>query len=256
MSQPIKKAAVLLAAGRGSRLAAVAEPYTKTFLEVAGRPIIGYGACAVEEFVNHIIVVGHPTTGEKAADAVRRSLTTHHLPVTLALQETPRGMADAMRIGFEALPHDTAAVVLAGDNIVLDPENIRRVFASLGTGLPGGETTLAWTYVEHELEEARRFSVYKPLSSKTGELVEKPDLPPSHLCWCGPVAFASTDDALRRIATLTPSDRGELEGPDLINTYLGEGRGRHLPLTGHWFDIGTPDALAEAEKIITQYQHR
>lgn len=252
MSSKVPKAAVILAAGRGSRLAEIASPYTKTILEVAGRPIIGYGARAVEPNVDCIVVVGHPTTGELAAEAVRRSLTKT-IPVVLALQKTPRGMADAMRIGFEALPEDMAAVVIAGDNIILEATNIQRVLAALGTEFPGRQAVaMAWTYLEHDFATARHFSVFRPLSSATGELIEKPAVPPSRLCWCGPVAFASSAEALRRVAKLTPSKRGELEGPDLMNTYLKEGRGRHLPLTGHWFDVGTPAALAEAEKIISQ----
>lgn len=256
MSQ-LKKAAVILGGGRGTRLREIAAPFTKTILPVAGLPIIGYAAQLTAPFVEKIIVVGHPSTGSDVVEAVSSSVQNGHLSVQLALQTRPLGMADAIRVGFAALKGDWAAVVVAGDNIILDRQNMANTLLNLTTTNPlEKKIRLTWTYKDFPAAEARRFSVYRPLTGSRGELIEKPAVPPTTMCWCGPVAFASTQEALRRLGRLIPSARGELEASDLINSYLREGTGRHFKIVGEFFDVGTPAALAEAEAVISQVVHR
>ncbi len=109
---------------------------------------------------------------------------------------------------------------------------------------------LAWTYLEWEPEEARRFSVYQSVADGFGRLIEKPSNPPSKICWCGPIAFSSSKDALERISRLIPSERGEYEATDLMNSYLTQGDSCQLLVVGQWFDIGTPASLQEARHLI------
>jgi glucose-1-phosphate thymidylyltransferase len=244
-------AAVILGAGRGTRLKGVARPFSKTIVSVNDLPVIGYAVRAVEPYVDKIILVAHPDTAEAVLEAVTISLKNRHLSITVALQDIPRGMADAMRIGFSALEEDHSVVVIAGDNIVLDERNVKNTLDKImGSVTEPHQYKLAWTYQELIPEEARRFSVYMDLGEGRGKLIEKPEIPPSRICWCGPVAFFSSDDAYRRVQRLTPSSRGEYEATDLMNSYLMNGESIHIKLRGRWFDIGTPESLAEARMAI------
>ena len=246
-----KPAAIILSGGRGTRLKGIAAPFSKTFLRVNGLPVIAYAVRAVVPFVSRIILVAHPSTADEVMAAAREGCGELDLNLELALQTEPRGMADAMRVGFAAVADDCSAVVLAGDNITLDPRNVGQVLGCVTAHTGPCQTAgLAWTFRELEPPEANRFSVYLPLDESRGQLIEKPQEPPSNICWCGPVAFRSAATALARCQELTPSARGEYEATDLMNSYLRAGQGRSFRLAGPWFDIGTPDALREAEKVI------
>ncbi len=244
-------AAIILGAGRGSRLKEIAPPYSKTLLPVHELPVIGYAARAVESYVDKIILVAHPSTATDVHRALLESLQHDSVETRLVLQEKPLGMADAMSIGFSALEEDQTAVVVAGDNIVLDDRNIKNVLELVqDQSKSDPQYQLAWTFRELPPDEARRFSVYQDFGKGKGKLVEKPEEPPSEICWCGPVAFHSSQEALRRLEKLKPSARGEYEATDLMNTYNMFGEAQHIKLLGRWFDIGTPKAYEEAQTII------
>ena len=245
-----ESAAIILGAGRGTRLLTVAAPYTKTILPVNGLPVIAYATKAVASYVDKIVVVAHPSTATAVSQAAAAGMPDDR-QIILTLQHEPTGMADAIRLGLEALQGDYAAVILCGDNIVLDEQNVRNVLDCVESDHDGRiPVGLAWTYLEWEPEEASRFSVYKSLAEGCGKLIEKPSNPPSKICWCGPIAFSSSNDALQRISRLIPSERGEYEATDLMNSYLLQGDSCRLPLTGEWFDIGTPASLQEARYFI------
>ncbi|PID86747.1 MAG: hypothetical protein CSB13_02725 [Chloroflexi bacterium] len=244
-------AAIILGAGQGSRLREMAPPYSKTILTICDLPIIGYAVQAVEAYVDRIVLVAHPSTAEVVYEAMVASLRCETLETRVVVQNEPLGMADAMRIGFSALEGDQTAVVMAGDNIVLDDCNVRNVLALVDDqSSSASPCRLAWTHRELPPEEARRFSVYQDLGEGKGQLLEKPQEPPSKICWCGPVAFRSSQEALRRMKNLKPSSRGEYEATDLMNTYNMIGEAKHVELEGQWFDIGTPKAFEEAQAII------
>jgi glucose-1-phosphate thymidylyltransferase len=243
-------AAIILGAGSGTRLISIAPPYTKTILPVNGLPVIAYATKAVASYVDKIVVVAHPSTATAVSQAAAAGIPNDR-QIVLTLQHEPTGMADAIRIGLEALKGDYAAVILCGDNIVLDEQNVRNVLDCVEYNHDGRVPVgLAWTYLEWESEEASRFSVYQSLADGRGKLIEKPSNPPSNICWCGPIAVSSSKDALERIGRLIPSERGEYEATDLMNSYLMQGDSCRLSLTGEWFDIGTPAALQEARLLI------
>jgi glucose-1-phosphate thymidylyltransferase len=195
--------------------------------------------------------VTHPSTANDVYESTRNSLSSSSMEIQITTQMEPRGMADAIRVGLMALEEDHTVVVLAGDNIVLDSRNVKNTLDLVRfTENSSGSSKLAWTYRDLPPEEARRFSVYEESRKGIGRLVEKPENPASRICWCGPVAFHSSVDALARIQMLVPSSRGEYEATDLMNTYLEKGESRHIKLLGKWFDVGTPESLEEARQAI------
>ena len=243
-------AAIILGAGRGSRLKDIAPPYSKTILPVNALPVIGYATRAVESYVDKIILVAHPSTATNVYKALLESLQNDSVETRLTLQEKPLGMADAMGIGFSALEEDHTVVVVAGDNIILDDRNVKNTLdLVLDHSSHDSQCQLAWTFRELMPNEARRFSVYQEIGEGKGMLLEKPEDPPSKICWCGPVVFGSSREAMQRIQTLKLSPRGEYEATDLMNTYIRTGESRHIRLQGEWFDIGTPESLIEAQTV-------
>ena len=246
-----RNAAIILSGGRGTRLSGIAAPFEKTLLPVNDLPVIAYASMAVVPYVEKIVLVAHPLNATAVYEAAMHGMDNVDKSITIALQPEPLGMADAIRIGLEALNEDMPVVVMCGDNIVLDDLNVKNVFNRVNGCMENSVgSKLAWTYRELDPEDAQRFSVYHPLGGERGMLVEKPSEPPSNICWCGPVAFSSTEEALRRIKELRPSARGEYEATDLMNSYLLNGEASRFRLFGAWFDIGTPESLRDARRLI------
>ena len=117
-SPPHRCVPVVLAAGIGSRMHS---RLPKVLHHVCGQPMIGYllDAARVATGERPLVVIS-PATAE-----VREVVGDG---VDYALQDVPRGTADAVRAALPALPADTAeVVVLNGDVPLVDPQLIGRL---------------------------------------------------------------------------------------------------------------------------------
>jgi glucose-1-phosphate thymidylyltransferase len=99
------------------------------------------------------------------------------------------------------------------------------------------------------VEDPRRFGVARVERGRIVELAEKPTDPPSNLAIAGiyvfsPVIFSATE-------RIVPSARGELEITDAIQRLIDDG-GRVIPhtITGWWKDVGRPDDMIEANRLL------
>jgi glucose-1-phosphate thymidylyltransferase len=253
----------ILAGGRGKRLSSIVPLYSKTLIEINGLPVVCYAARALALHVDEIILVTSPSNSTQVTEAVWKEIRNiphiSHIPgkkidLINAIQPEPLGVADAIKTSLGKIREDRPLVVICGDNIV-ESIDIKNVLARVQDD-ESPRVKMAWTYKEFDAENARRFAVWAPPSTGApgdvqgdGMLIEKPADPPSRICWCGPLAFRSSFDVSDRILRLSPSNRGEYEITDLLNTYLARGESGREQSKGIWFDIGTPQALEESKKF-------
>ncbi len=171
------------------------------------------------------------------------------LCIDYAVQETPRGLADAFLIGRDFLDGAPSALVL-GDNIFH------------GSGLTGllhaaAEQTEGATVFAYPVSNPEAFGVVGfDASGAPVSLEEKPAQPASRYAVTGLYFYdAQVTDIARRV---TPSARGELEITDVNRAYLAEGALRVVRLARGtaWLDTGTPDALIEAAHYIQTLEKR
>jgi glucose-1-phosphate thymidylyltransferase len=165
-----------------------------------------------------------------------------------AEQPEPNGIAAAFLIGEEFIGDDDVALIL-GDNIFY------------GVGL--GEQLQRYTKPDGAVvfglwvPDPERYGVLE--LNDAGEVVavhEKPAVAPSNFMIPGLYFY---DNSVVEIARSTaPSARGELEISEVNNRYLKDGRLQvsKLPFSTEWFDVGTFDALLEAQQWVAGQQRR
>ncbi|GAA0415984.1 sugar nucleotidyltransferase [Streptomyces luteireticuli] len=240
---------IVLAGGNGTRLHPLTLVGSKQLAPVYDKPLVYYPLSVLMlAGIDDVLVITRPAE----IDLFRRlfgSGSRLGMLIDYAVQEEPRGIADAFRVGADHIKGEDCALVL-GDNLFHGaelPAILRRAARKLrGCVLFG-----------HRVTEPRRFGVAE--TDAKGDLVsieEKPEHPRSDLAIPGLYFF---DDTVTGIARdLRPSARGELEITDVLRVYLAEGRADLVRLGKDitWLDAGTPDSLLDAGRFVQDVRHR
>ena len=230
------RSAVLLAAGRGSRLGALTANFPKPLLEVGGQPILhriisGLAAANIRDF---IVVTGH--RGDLLAEVTGPG-DPWGATIRYVHQDRIDGTASALQLARPYLP-DQPFFVGWGDILVEAANYARVVEAATETG--------AALAVNHVDDPSSGAAVYVDASGFVTRLVEKPAPGTSTTNWNN-AGLASLPPAVwPYIDALERSPRGEFELPQAIAAFVRDHSVRAVPITGPWFDIGTPENLAAA----------
>ena len=230
--------AVVLAAGKGTRLRPLTEETPKGLVEVAGQPILTYAFESLLELgaTELLVVVGY-----RKEDIIEYYGDTFQgVPITYAHQREPEGLADALLTVEEYIEDDF--MLMLGDNIF--DANLETVVHRHQED----RADAAFLVEEVPYEEASRYGVCDTNDyGEVIEVIEKPADPPSNLVMTG---FYTFTPAIFHAAHLVqPSDRGEYELSDAIDLLLQSGRTIDaVKLDGWRIDIGYPEDRDRAEK--------
>jgi glucose-1-phosphate thymidylyltransferase len=240
---------IVLAGGRATRLGPASRATSKQLMHVYDKPLIYYPLSTLMlARIRDILLITTPSQvgqfEELLGDGSQWGCSFRY-----SEQSEPRGLADAFVIGADFIGDEPVALIL-GDNIFY------------GAGL--GEQLQAFT----DPDGAVVFGLWVPDPERYGVLEmdadgstvkaihEKPAHPPSHLMVPGLYFY---DQSIVDVArNLEPSARGELEITDVNNHYLRQGRlsVSTLPFATDWFDVGTFDALLDAQSWVAGLQRR
>ena len=227
---------VLLCGGKGSRMAPITKIINKNLLPVGDRPLVYH---CIQKFKDAGITDIMITCGSFQFGQIVELLGSGHalgVELTYRVQEEPKGICDAIRLAKDFTVNNPFIVML-GDNIIDD-----KVVAQMKKSLESSDS--AYVAVK-EVPDPERFGVVKyKADGSIDEIIEKPQIPPSHDAVVGLYGYHPC--AYDKIAQLRPSGRGEYEVTDLNNAYLREGRLATTRLDGYWIDAGTHNALFEA----------
>jgi len=166
-----------------------------------------------------------------------------------AVQEEPRGLAEAFIIGEEFIGEDKVALIL-GDNIFYG-----RSFT--GTLKRAVERKEGATIFGYYVRDPKAYGVVE--FNEQGQAVsieEKPEDPKSN--YAVPGLYFYDNEVIQIAKTIKPSARGELEITTVNNVYLERGKlqvetmGRGMA----WLDTGGHDSLLEASNFVASIQKR
>ncbi len=240
---------IILAGGSGTRLYPLTIPVTKQLLPVYDKPMVYYPLSTLMlAGVRKVLIISTPND----IDGFRRLFNDGShlgLEITYAVQNEPRGIAEALIIGEEFISGERAWLIL-GDNIFF------------GHGL-GNMLRDAWNNTTgavifaYPVSDPQRYGVVN--FDKDGNVIsieEKPEHPESNYAVTGLYLYDGDAPSIAR--GLKPSKRGELEITDVNNEYLRRGKLR-VRLMGRgfaWLDTGTYDALLDASEFVRIVEKR
>jgi len=239
---------IILAGGRATRLSPASRGTSKQLMHVYDKPLIYYPvATLLHARINEILIISTPDQ-LPLFEALLGDGSQWGCTFAYAEQPEPNGIAAAFLIGEEFIGDDKVALIL-GDNIFY------------GVGL--GEQLQRYT----DPDGAVVFGLWVPDPERYGVLEldpagqvvavhEKPVVPPSSYMIPGLYFY---DNSVVEVAKgIAPSARGELEISEVNNQYLRRGQLQvsKLPFSTEWFDVGTFDALLDAQQWVAGHQRR
>ena len=243
---------ILLAGGTGTRLHPVTRAVSKQLLPVYDQPMIHYPLSSLMiAGVREILVITTPHD-QPAFVRLLGDGSDLGLELSYAVQEAPKGIAQAFLIGAEHLRGARAALAL-GDNI-FHGHGLAHVFqraAERNASSPGA------VIFGYRVRDPERYGVVEfDDERRVIGLEEKPAAPKSP--YAVPGLYFYDERVVGLAKTLEPSARGELEITDLNRLYLAEGTLR-VELLGRgvaWLDTGTHEALLQASNFIQAIEER
>ncbi len=246
MTRPFK--AILLAGGRGTRLYPLTAILSKQLVPLYNKPMIYYPLTTIMVAgIADILII---TTADDLPRfrALLGDGTQWGIRLSYAVQDQPRGIAEALVIGAEFAGDDSIMLML-GDNIIYGRlDFLRAAMSRNGEGA---------TIFAHRVADPSQYGVVEfDASFRAISLEEKPAVPRSP--WAVPGIYLYGPGVASRARALRPSARGELEITDLNRVYLEEGNLQAWPMGRGiaWFDTGTPQSLLTASNFVEAIESR
>jgi NDP-sugar pyrophosphorylase family protein len=236
--------AVILAAGRGTRMKGLTDDVPKPMLPLAGRPLLEHIVVALRGagIERYVMVTGYHAERIEEHFGDGRKLG---VAIVYRRQEVRDGTARALLLARDAVAGE--AFLLAWGDILTDKANYPALLGRFRELRADGLLAVNW--VE---DPCRGAAVYTDERDRIERIVEKPPPGTATTHWNNAGIGVFRPAMMDYAAAVRPSPRGEYEIPDAITAMIAAGLGIYaFPLQGYWSDVGTPEDLARAEEWLS-----
>ena len=244
---------IILAGGSGTRLYPITKAVSKQILPLYDKPMVYYPlSCLMLAGIRDVLIISTPRDislfKELFGDGSWLGMRFEY-----AVQEQPRGLADAFIVGKDFIGSDDVALVL-GDNIFYGQSftNVLKSASDKIASKSSGAVIFGYFVKDPTAHGVVEFNA----DGKVLGIEEKPSAPKSN--YAVPGLYFYNNDVVKIAQDIKPSARGEIEITAVNNAYLEKGS-LSVELLGRgmaWLDTGTYDGLLEASNFIATIQKR
>ncbi len=224
---------VILAGGKGTRLAPLTNITNKHLLPIVNREMVLYPLqTLLDAGIRKIMLVTGPDFSGQFMNLLGSGVS-RGCQIIYRIQDEAGGIAHALGMAESFVGRDPCAVIL-GDNLFED--NFLPQISSFQSG--------AMVFYK-PVPDPHRFGVVElDPNGRVISIEEKPAQPKSNLAQTGLYVYEpSVFDVIKQ---LKPSGRGEWEITDVNNHFLREGTLVARPVKGFWSDAGTYPSMKRA----------
>lgn len=240
---------IILAGGKGTRLYPLTIAVSKQLLPIYDKPLIYYPlSILMLAGIKEILIISSPDAIEQYKSLLKDG-SSLGVKFSYAVQDKPRGLADAFIIGEDFIGNDDVCLIL-GDNVFYGQN-----FAStLKQAIAKNEGATVFGY---PVKNPKEFGVVEfDKDFNVLSLEEKPENPKSSYAVPGLYIY---DNSVVEIAkNVKPSARGEIEITSINNEYLNRKKLKVI-LIGRgtvWLDTGSPSGMMQAATYVEVVQNR
>jgi dTDP-glucose pyrophosphorylase len=236
---PIMNKAVLLAAGRGTRMRDLTESLPKPMLEVRGKPVLQHIVEGLRDngLTNLLVVVGW------RADAVKEFFgdgSKLGVRIQYETQTVQDGTGRVVALATDFVGDDS--FVLSYGDILVPAENYQRVCAA-------HSEAEAVVTVKRSDDVSQGGAVFVNEKFELTDLREKLKAGEPTSPWYNAGIYAFRPSIFNYIAKLRPSSRGEYELTDAVRELALAGKKvQALEIAGDWADVRDPEILARLNR--------
>jgi UDP-N-acetylglucosamine diphosphorylase / glucose-1-phosphate thymidylyltransferase / UDP-N-acetylgalactosamine diphosphorylase / glucosamine-1-phosphate N-acetyltransferase / galactosamine-1-phosphate N-acetyltransferase len=235
--------AVVLAAGKGTRMGELTRTIPKPLVPVAGVPsleriILGLKSAGFSEFV---IVTGYLGSQVREYFASGDKLG---VKIVYVHQEVQEGTARALLLCREAC--DSNDLLLTFADIITSAENYKRIresFYRYNCDVIGG--------IRRVDDPHKGAAVYLDKGWNILRMIEKPPRGTSTTPWNHAGMYCFNSEIFKYLKEIQPSPRGEYEIADAVTQMIADGKTvKAIELTSYWNDLATPEDVQAAEGFL------
>lgn len=240
---------IILAGGSGTRLYPLTKVISKQIMPIYDKPMIYYPLSTLMlAGIREVLIISTPRDLPMFKDLFRSG---EQLGMTFdyAVQDAPRGLADAFVVGEKFIGNDNVALVL-GDNIFYGQSFSKTLKKAV-------DRDKGATIFGYYVKDPREYGVVEfDGEGKALSIEEKPLNPKSN--YAVPGLYFYDKDVVEIAKNVKPSARGEIEITSVNNEYLKRGTlmvetlGRGFA----WLDTGNHDMLIDAANFVATFQKR
>lgn len=239
---------IILAGGTGSRLHPITLAISKQLMPIYDKPMIYYPLSTLMlAGIREILII---TTAEHQSNFknLLGDGTQLGCKFEYAIQDEPRGLAEAYIVGEKFIGSDKVAMIL-GDNIFHG--------SSMGDQLKEYNDVDGAIGFAAPVTDPGRYGVYEfDKDMNVLSIEEKPEHPKSHYANAG--LYICDNEVVEIAKNVKPSTRGEVEIVSVLDAYLKKGKLKVslLDRGTAWLDTGTFESMNDAAEFVSVIEKR